>query len=185
MDEIKIVKVEDKNSLLTYHSTILDLLTRIYIATGGKYPAMEWLKPEEKPKIGSPDFYERFEEKYGPFLEWRLTKELDELYIAEIDDKLVGVIALNYDLRGKDIPWIPQDKTLHDKAGFIELFAVLPEYQGRGLGRKLFKLALMRLKELNKKPCVVTFPDLEAVNFYKKMGGKLVKSYDVFQLYCF
>ena len=185
MEDVEIVVEKDRDSLLNYYETLLNLLAQVYISTGGKYPAMEWLKPEEKPKIGSESFYSDFAEKYGQFLKWRLTEELDELFIAKKNGKAIGAIALNYNLEGKDIPWIPDDKDLCEKAGFIELFTVLPECQGKGLGKKLFKLALSRLEELKKMPCVVTFPNLEAVNFYKKMGGKLIKSYGPFQLYCF
>jgi len=53
-----------------------------------------------------------------------------------------------------------------------------PSYQGKGIGSLLFDRAISRLKELCKKPLLVTFPDLEALKFYKKKGGKVVKQLD-------
>ena len=184
MDEIQIRHISDKDKIISLYNILLGFMARIYVSTGGKYPAMEWLSPEEKPKIGDENFLKDFEEKYGPFLKWRLSAELDEVFLATQDNKLVGIIALNHRVVGKDIPWIPKNYA-RDDVGFIELFAVDPEYRGRGIGKKLFQEAINRLKELGKKPCVVTFPNLEAVKFYESMGGKKEKEYDVFVLYCF
>jgi len=179
-----VLSVEEykKDELPKLLNTVLKLLADVYVDTRGGYPRMEWLKPEEKPKIGDPNFFEQFKEKYGTFLRWRLTHELDELYILKCDGDIIGCIALNYDLRGKNISWIPEDYLKRYDVGFIELFVVSPKERGKGFGKKLFSLAINRLRELNKRPMVVTFPDLEAMNFYKSMGGKVVKKYDVFVL---
>ncbi len=183
---IKIEKFDPRDPQVYRH--LLNLLVEVYKGTNGKYPAMEWLKPEEKPKPHSDNLPNEFEEKYGPFLRWRLTEELDEVYIAWMRNnkkEIIGSIALNYDSSGKKIPWIPKEFKKREDIGFIELFTVNPRYQGKGIGKMLFEHAINRLKIMNKTPCVVTFPNLEAVNFYEKFGGKLLKKYDPFVLYCF
>ena len=176
---MKIERVS-RGEMVKYFDPILALVADVYIGTNGKYPRMEWLKPEEKPRIGSKKFFEEFREKYGPFLMWRLKEELDEIYLLYIDSKLVGCIGLNYDLSGKNISWIPEKYYARSDVGFIELFIVSPKFQGRGLGKKLFLLALNRLRELGKIGYVVTFPDLEALKFYEKMGGRIVERFDEF-----
>jgi len=167
------------------YDRLLHFMAEIYVSTAGKYPAMEWLPPWEKPDPNAPNFFEEFSKKYGSFLKWRLTQELDEVYLAFIDDELVGVVGLNYDLEGKTIPWIPEELTKRKDVGFIELFAVHPKHRGKGIGTTLFKMAINRLKELGKKPFVVTFPDLNAVKFYEKMGGKIIMKFDKFLIYIF
>jgi len=185
INDIIIRKYTKKEDIIGLYNDLLRFMSEIYISTNGKYPAMEWLSPEEKPKPEKSNFYQDFFEKYGWFLKWRLMHELDEIFLAISSDELIGVVGLNYNLRGKEIPWIPKEFMMRDDVGFIELFAVRPEYRGKGIGTLLFKEAIKRLNELNKRPCVVTFPNLEAVKFYEKMGGRLIEKYDIFVMYCF
>ncbi len=183
---IKIEKFDPRNPKV--YRYLLDLLISVYKGTNGRYPAMEWLKPEEKPNLNSDNLPFEFKEKYGSFLKWRLNEELDEVYLAMTsgnDNEVIGSIALNYNLKGKNIPWIPKEFEERGDIGFIELFTVHPAYQGKGIGKMLFEHAIKRLKEMKKIPCVVTFPNLEAINFYEKFGGRLLKKYDPFVLYCF
>jgi len=182
MNNISIKLVTDNISEL--FEKILSLLMSVYISTDGKYPAMEWLSPEEKPKINSQDFESDFREKYGDFLRWRLSKEIDELFLAYYNGELAGCVGLNYKLEGKKIPWIPSE-FMDNQYGFIELLVVHPNFQGKGIGKKLFLIALKRLKDLKKRGCVVTFPNLDAVTFYESLGGVKVKEYDGYLLYCF
>jgi len=184
-DKVVVRKHSTLEARLNLFEDLLKFMAEIYLSTNGKYPAMEWLPPEKKPNPHAENFFDDFAKKYGPFLKWRLTRELDEIILAFIDNEIVGVIALNYDLRGKKVPWIPKEFSKRNDIGFIELFAVNPGYRGIGIGSFLFRKAIERLRELGKKPCVVTFPNLEAVKFYEKMGGKIIKRYDVFVMYCF
>jgi len=185
LENLVIKHLLDKNEFLDLYEELLMFMARIYVSTNRKYPAMEWLPPEEKPDPTREDFLDDFKKKYGPFLKWRLIQELDEIFLAFIEKKLVGIIALNHNLKGKKIPWIPEEYLARNDVGFIELFAVDPAYRGRGIGKTLFRRAVQRLRELGKKPCVVTFPNLEAVAFYEGMGGKKEKTYKEFVLYCF
>ena len=173
-----------RSDILSYYRQLLILLSEVYRSTDGRYPAMEWLDPKEKPNPRSPNLLEEFEDKYGEFLLWRLKEEIDELFLFLLEDKVIGVVGLNYKLSNKNIPWIPRE-FMREKYGFIELFVVHPNHQGRGIGKTLFNTAISRLKQLGKKPCVVTFPELEATKFYERLGGRIMKKYDVFVLYCF
>lgn len=185
MNDFRINHIRNKGEIVSLYDLLLKFMARIYMSTNGKYPALEWLKPKEKPDAKKKNFLKDFKNKYGPFLRWRLTEELDEIYLAFDKDRLIGVIALNHKLEGKKIPWVPKEYMKRNDVGFIELFAVDPEYRGQGIGRLLFLKALKRLEELGKRPCVVTFTNLEAVAFYEKMGGKKEKEYGEYILYCF
>ena len=61
--------------------------------------------------------------------------------------------------------------TLQDKAGtaWIENLWVLPEYIGKGVGRRLFLHALARARELGYKTLQLE-ADPNALGFYEKMG---------------
>ena len=182
MNDVSIKLVTE--NILEFYEEIFSLVMSVYIGTEGKYPAMEWLSPDEKPKIDSPDFESDFRAKYGDFLKWRLSREIDEIFLAHVSGKLIGCVGLNYNLKGKEIPWIPSE-FMSDNYGFIELLVVHPSYQGKGIGKELFLKALERLRELKKEGCVVTFPNLEAVSFYESLGGVKIKEYDGYLLYCF
>jgi predicted N-acetyltransferase YhbS len=58
-------------------------------------------------------------------------------------------------------------KTSHTHMG---PFAVLPEYQGKGVGSKLFQNYLSKLKGIS---CFETFTE-ENAHFYEKRGHKIV-----------
>ncbi|RLI64404.1 MAG: GNAT family N-acetyltransferase [Candidatus Asgardarchaeum californiense] len=166
--QAKIIHLKEKKSFMNFYDDILKLLEDSYRTTGGKYPAMEWL--DEKPDYFDPNLEHKFREAYGKFLEWRLTQELDELFLLFLNDALVGSIALTLTFEGKSIGWIPE-KCQNNQYGFIELFVVRSQYRGKGYGVKLLSVAMRRLKELKRKPLIVTFPNLKALNYYLKLGG--------------
>ena len=65
---------------------------------------------------------------------------------------------------------------------FLKTIAVHPDYQSKGIGRKLYEVAL---QELENTPIefieLYTRGDEQANNFYKKLGFELLmESYDVF-----
>ncbi|HII66959.1 MULTISPECIES: GNAT family N-acetyltransferase [Thermococcus] len=169
---MEIIKV--KNSL-SLKEELLRFVFRVYKGTNGAYPALEWV--ENKP---SPDDFERFKRVYEPFLEFRLGKEFDELYILKgKDEKIIGTMALVYNLEGKDVWWVPEE-IKNEKTGLIEFVMVDPSYRGKGHGSRLLEFAFKRLGELGKDPYVITFPDLEAYSYYLRKGFIKVMDYKEF-----
>ncbi len=156
---------------------LIKLMFRVYLSTKGNYPKLEWLRNNQKPRIDQPDAFKKFRFYYEPFLKWRLKKEIDELFIIRDEEskEIIGVIGINYNLKEKYVPWIPKEYMNRDDIGFIELLAVDPKHQGKGIGSKLFDIAINRLKELGKKPLLTTFPDLKALQFYKNKGGVIIR----------
>ena len=160
---------------LKIKDNLLRFVFRVYQGTNGAYPALEWV--ENKP---SPDDFERFKKVYESFLEFRLKDEFDELYVLRDEDgKIAGTVAIAYNLKGKDVWWVPED-IKNEKTGLIEFFMVDPEYKGKGCGSKLLEFAVERLKELGKEVYVITFPELEAYSYYLKKGFEKVMDYKEF-----
>jgi ribosomal protein S18 acetylase RimI-like enzyme len=63
------------------------------------------------------------------------------VWVAQVDGVVVGFVA--YEFHGKD------------KTGEVELLAVHPEYQNRGIGTELNEFALQKMKESGMKLAVV------------------------------
>lgn len=169
------MRIERVEEPLALKEELVHFVFRVYRGTGGAYPALEWV--EEKPSV---DDFEGFRKVYEPFLEFRLGKEFDELYILRDNEgKIAGTVALVYNLEGKDIPWVPKE-IKNGRTGLIEFFMVDPAYQGKGYGSKLLEFAVGRLKALGKTPYVVTFPELEAYSYYMKKGFIKVMDYKEF-----
>ncbi|MBO8173713.1 MAG: GNAT family N-acetyltransferase [Thermococcus sp.] len=168
---MEIIKVENPLSL---KDELLSFVFRVYQGTNGDYPALEWV--ENKP---SPEDFEGFKRVYESFLEFRLGKEFDELYILKENGKIIGVIALVYTFDGKDMWWVPEE-IKNEKIGLIEFFMVDPSYRGKGYGSKLLEFAVKRLKELGKEPYLITFKHLEAYQYYMKKGFREVMEYKEF-----
>jgi len=148
---------------------LLRFAFRVYESTGGAYPALEWT--ESKP---SPDDFEGFQEVYGPFLEFRLRGEFDELYLLRTDSgRIAGTVALVYNLPGKDVWWVPREIT-GGRTGLIEFFMVDPDFRGMGYGSRLLAFAVARLREIGKVPYVITFPNLDAYGYYLEKGFREV-----------
>lgn len=152
---------------------LLRFVFRVYQGTNGAYPALEWV--EKKPSI---DDFEGFKRVYEPFLEFRLGKEFDELYVG-YEEKIIGTIALVYKFEGKDIYWVPEELK-NEKVGLIEFFMVDPLYKGRGYGSKLLDFAIKRLGELNREAYLITFKHLEAYQYYLRKGFEEVMEYKEF-----
>ena len=153
---------------------LVKFVFRVYQGTNGAYPALEWV--ENKPSI---DDFEGFKRVYEPFLEFRLGKEFDELYLGTEEEKVIGTIALVYNLEGKEAWWVPEE-IKSEKTGLIEFFMVDPAYKGKGYGSQLLEFAVERLRELKKKPYIITFPNLEAYSYYLKKGFKKIMDYKEF-----
>lgn len=169
---MEIIKVDKPVRL---KEELVGFVFRVYQGTGGAYPALEWV--EKKPSI---DDFEGFAKVYEPFLEFRLKEEFNELYVLRDDNgDIAGTIALVYNLKGKDVWWVP-DEIRNEKTGLIEFFMVDPTYRGKGYGSKLLEFAIERLKELGRIPYVITFPELEAYSYYIRKGFTEVMRYKEF-----
>ncbi len=169
------MRIEMVENPLSLKEELVKFVFRVYQSTNGVYPALEWV--ENKP---SPDDFEGFKKVYEPFLEFRLGKEFDELYVLrDNDEKITGTVALVYNLEGKDVWWVPEE-IKGEKTGLIEFFMVHPDYKGKGYGSKLLSFAIERLKNLGKEPYIITFPNLEAYEYYLKRGFVKVMDYREF-----
>ena len=166
--------IERVENPLKLKGELVKFVFRVYQGTGGAYPALEWV--EDKP---STDNFEGFKKVYEPFLEFRLGKEFDELYVLRDDGNIIGTVALVYNLEGKDVWWVPEE-IKNEKTGLIEFFMVNPKYKGRGYGSKLLEFAVKRLRELDREACVITFPNLEAYEYYLKKGFNKLMNYKEF-----
>ncbi|NJE31400.1 GNAT family N-acetyltransferase [Thermococcus sp. 18S1] len=169
------MKIERVEIPIELKDELVHFVFRVYQGTNGAYPALEWV--ENKP---STDDFEGFRKVYEPFLEFRLGKEFDELYVLRDDGgKIAGTVALVYNLEGKDVWWVPEE-IRGEKTGLIEFFMVDPSYRGRGYGSRLLEFAIQRLRELGKVPYVITFPELEAYSYYMRKGFVKVMDYREF-----
>lgn len=169
---VEIEKVKNPSEL---KDELVRFVFRVYRGTGGAYPALEWV--EDKP---STDDFEGFKRVYEPFLEFRLRDEFDELYVLRNGErKIIGTVALVYNLRGKEAWWVPEE-IKNEKTGLIEFFMVDPAHRGKGYGSMLLEFAVQRLKELGKEPYVITFPELEAYSYYMTKGFVKVMDYREF-----
>ncbi|WP_456422641.1 GNAT family N-acetyltransferase [Thermococcus sp.] len=168
------MRIERVDKPLKLKDELVSFVFRVYRGTNGAYPALEWV--EDKP---STDDFEGFREVYEPFLEFRLGKEFDELYVLSDGNKILGTVALVYNLEGKDIWWVPEE-IKNEKTGLIEFLMVSPEVKGHGYGSKLLDFAVKRLLKLGKIPYVATFPWLEAYGYYLRKGFEKVMDYREF-----
>ncbi|WP_297509780.1 GNAT family N-acetyltransferase [Thermococcus sp.] len=167
------MRIERVERPLDVKEELLRFVFEVYQSTNGAYPALEWA--EEKP---STDDFEGFKRVYEPFLEFRLGKEFDELYVLR-DGEILGTVALVYDLSGKGVWWVPEE-IRDEKTGLIEFFMTSPEVRGKGYGSVLLSFAIQRLKDLGKTPYVVTFPSLKAYSYYLVKGFEKVMDYKDF-----
>ncbi|MCH7334345.1 N-acetyltransferase [Acinetobacter modestus] len=88
----------------------------------------------------------------------RESKQLTVSLVAETQGKVIGHIAFS--------PVSISDGTTNWYG--LGPISVLPEYQGKGIGSKLMKEGLNRIKTLNAKGCVL----LGDPNYYGKFGFK-------------
>jgi GNAT superfamily N-acetyltransferase len=89
-------------------------------------------------------------------------REIGNIIVCETDDKIVATLT-----------YFIEHKFIHNfsKYGYIEDIFVDPEYQRRGIAKKIIELATLCLKSENCLKCKLNCsPDLE--NFYKKTNFK-------------
>lgn len=94
-----------------------------------------------------------------------LKKRLEQIvFVAEDKGKIVGFINLNET----------------NKPNIYDLTAIylLPAYQGKGIGTKLIKHSIQEVEVFEEIFLEVEKSNINAVNFYKKLGFKIVDEYD-------
>lgn len=105
-----------------------------------------------------------FEKNKNKFMD--IIKNPDiELYVVEYNEKLIGYVDYGVPLR-------PFENYKQE----IGLLYILKEYQGLGIGRKLFDLAYNKIKEKGYGEFFISCNkyNIPAQKFYEKMGGRIV-----------
>lgn len=95
-----------------------------------------------------------------------IKKQSQTLFIVLNDSEIIGYMSCGKIMRAFD-------KYTHD----IGLLYLLKEYQGKGLGSKLFEFAKNELKNQGVTEFIVSCNkyNFSAQQFYTKMGGKIIK----------
>ncbi len=95
-----------------------------------------------------------------------IKKQSQKLFVVLNDSNIIGYMSCGEIMR-------EFDNYTHD----IGLLYILKEYQGKGLGCKLFEFAKNELKHQGATEFIVSCNkyNLLAQQFYTKMGGKIIK----------
>ena len=114
-----------------------------------------------------PHYWEPPEKATKPYVDYlikNLEKDSGKLFVAEMDGKVVGIVAVSID--EEKSPCVALKKH-----GYISDIAVLKEYRGRGIGKELLKRAEEFTKESGFEfiHLDVTI-DNPAVDFYHSQG---------------
>ena len=97
-----------------------------------------------------------------------LLETTNTYYVAEIDNKVIGILHYKES----------QNEKYRDY-GYLESIYVLEKYQGQGIGKELFKIAINGLKELGyNKMYLECLQGNKTINFYKKYSGKIIETID-------
>ena len=94
-----------------------------------------------------------------------IEKQSQKLFVVLEGSRIIGYMSCGKIIR-------PFNKYSHD----IGLLYVLKEYQGKGIGSKLFQFAINELKNQGVREFIVSCNkyNLPAQQFYKNMGGKII-----------
>lgn len=95
-----------------------------------------------------------------------IKQKSQKLFVVLNDSDIIGYMSCGKILR-------PFDNYTHD----IGLLYLSKEYQGKGIGRKLFEFAENELKNQGIHEFIISCNkyNLPAQQFYEKMGGKVIK----------
>jgi GNAT superfamily N-acetyltransferase len=104
---------------------------------------------------------QRAKEIYNKFNE-----EDNHQLVLEVDNNIVGFVNVG-----------DTDDTNYDNCGELHAIYILGKYKGKGFGKKLFEAGIEELKKMGYDKmiigCLVGNPSND---FYKHMGGKLIKT---------
>lgn len=99
------------------------------------------------------------EEKSG--LVTYLDQQLEDYFVVEVDSKIVGCGGINYDNDGS--------------VGIISWDIIHPEYQGKGIGKRLLEHRLKIMKSMPKIRKIIVRTSQLTDKFYEKSGFKLIE----------
>ncbi len=99
------------------------------------------------------------------YMRWLYRRDPEGIFLAKEKDKVVGFVA-------GDANWFSKRAKKH--VGAIHEIVVLPEYQGKGIGKRLMETVINYFKEkgLNTAELWVGDENFRAREFYKKLGFK-------------
>lgn len=98
----------------------------------------------------------------------KLLINVDTYYVAEVDKKVVGILYYKKSLDEK-----------YKDYGYLDSIYVLKDYQKIGIGKKLFEIAIKGIINLGyNKMYLDCLKGNNAVNFYKKYGGRTTTTAD-------
>lgn len=135
--------------------------------------------PKDKPSLieifrqNTPTYFDISEEvDYSNYLE----KELEDFFVFEINNTIVGAGGINYSPK--------------EQSAIISWDLIAPSYHGKGIGTQLTQF---RIKHIHTKPnvnSIIVRTSQLAYPFYKKMGFKLktikkdywAKGYDLYYM---
>jgi len=157
-----IIKVENPNEI---RDELLRFAFRVYSHTGGTYPMHGW--GNKKPAVGD---WEAFREIYEPVLKWRIKEEFDELYLGIQKDtkEIVSTLAIAYNLKNKNLPWISEKMKRRRNAALLTFFLVYP--RGKGYGVSILYHGISHVRKQKKCPFIISPRESESVEYFKKRG---------------
>ena len=90
----------------------------------------------------------------------------DHQLVLEVDNEVVGFVNVG-----------ATDDTDYDCCGEVYAIYIIGDYKGKGFGKKLFEAGINELKKMGFNKMLVGCLDNNPSNeFYKHMGGKLIKT---------
>ncbi len=104
------------------------------------------------------------------YLKWLYNKEPEGFFVAEIDGKKIGFAVIHSNWLDKEIGLTAE---LHE-------ICIAKEYQGKGVGTKLFLQVLQyaKIKKRDKMSLWVGEENFKARNWYKRLGFKETGKYN-------
>lgn len=97
-----------------------------------------------------------------------LLKNTNTYYVAEIDNQVIGILHYKESQSDK-----------YKDYGYLESIYILEKYQGLGIGKKLFQIAIKGLLDMGyDKMYLECLQGNDTINFYKKYGGKIIGEVD-------
>ena len=97
-----------------------------------------------------------------------LLSKTDTYYVAEVDGNIIGIVYVKESLN-KDFK----------EHGYLDSLYVLKEFQGYGIGKQLFKIAIEEIIKLGYNNMYLEcIKENNTINFYKKYRGKIVDIVD-------